>query len=393
MNILQTNKAYYPVVGGIETNIRNLARSFARCPDVDVRVLVCSGHVTMRDERATVDGVPVTYAASMGKALSMPLSLSYVRHLWRERADIVHVHSPFPLADLTLMLSGWKRKTGARIVLTWHNDIVRQKLAGALYSPVVHRFLAQVDRVIVGAPNNISSSRVLSQHRDKCEVIPFGIDLDWVDHEPSTMARAEEIRKTHLSPLILFVGRLVYYKGIEFLIDAMTDVAGASLVIVGSGPLEKNLRAQIDRRKLGHRVSILHPVPEAELHALYHACDVFVLPSSEPTEGFGVVQVEAMACGKPVIATNLPTGVTFVNQHGVTGLFVPPKDSRALADAINVLMADPSLRERLGANGRRRAFQEFTIQKMIDRTMELYRRLLGLPPDSMARSDAGERAC
>jgi len=236
--------------------------------------------------------------------------------------------------------------------------------------------LEVADRIIVASPNHIDSSQFLLKHREKCEVIPYGIKLGWVGDWRSRHTRAESIRLKYGTPLLLFVGRLVYYKGLTYLIDALQQLPDAQLLIVGSGPLLSDLMKQTVGLRLEKRVKIIPNVSDEDLHAFYEACDVFVLPSSESSEAFGLVQIEAMACGKPVVSTNLKTGVTFVNQHGITGLTVPVRDALSLANALRRLLDDQGLRESLGMNAKERVLKEFTIEKMIDRTIESYRNLL-----------------
>jgi rhamnosyl/mannosyltransferase len=175
--------------------------------------------------------------------------------------------------------------------------------------------------------------------------------------------------------MVLAVGRCVYYKGFSYLIEAMASVQ-ADLVLVGEGPLLPQLRAQAEQLGLAQRVHFRHDLSEAELAAHYQACDVFVLPSVEITEAFGLVQVEAMACGKPVVATDLPTGVVYVNRHGETGLIVPPRDPGALSAAMNQLLGDPELRRRMGEAGRERAMREFTRQAYAEQVNAVYREML-----------------
>jgi len=171
------------------------------------------------------------------------------------------------------------------------------------------------------------------------------------------------------------VGRLRYYKGLDVLIEAMRDIE-AHLLIVGDGPMRQEWEALTVNLALTERVSFLGHIPDAELPAYYQACDIFVLPSTQRSETWGAVQIEAMACGKPVVCTELGTGTSYVNLHRETGVVVPPGDSAALAKAINQLLADPDLRRRLGEMGRRRAEQEFSKETMIEETAALYERLL-----------------
>jgi glycosyltransferase involved in cell wall biosynthesis len=127
---------------------------------------------------------------------------------------------------------------------------------------------------------------------------------------------------------------------------------------------------------LEKRIHILPEVDEETLHSFYEACDMFVLPSVEKSETYGIVQIEAMACGKPIICTELNTGTTFINQQGTTGLVVPPRDSKSLAEAIKNLAYDDSLRCDLGEKARQRALSEFTAEKMVERTFKVYNDLL-----------------
>jgi rhamnosyl/mannosyltransferase len=199
----------------------------------------------------------------------------------------------------------------------------------------------------------------------RVEVIPFGIPVeDFVAAEVGARARASAIRERHGTPVVLFVGRLVYYKGVDVLLRAMASCPG-TLLLVGEGPEESALRALSRRLGIEDRVKFLgHVSAEALTHHLY-AADVFVLPSTHRTEAFGVVQLEAMACGVPVVSTDLPTGVPWVNQHGITGLVVPPNDEKALAEALRALLGDPALRHSLGQAGRRRATADFTQERMV----------------------------
>ena len=376
LNILQTNKAYYPVLGGVETVLQLLAEGLHRRDDVSVRVLVCDPTSRLGSRDAVVNGVRVTYARTQGVVSSMPVSLAYAWRLARAKADIIHVHEPFPLADISLMASVIFKRTPPRIVLSWHNDIVRQKRVRAIYTPLLRRFLDRVDRVVVATPHHITSSHILPEYAEKCSVIPYGMDLSWAAHPESLAPRAAQVRAMYGSPLVLFVGRLVYYKGVEYLVRAMAEIPDARLLIVGAGPLEGDIAREIAGLKLTGRVTVIPPVAVEELHALYAACDLFVLPSAHPTEGFGIVQVEAMACGKPVVSTDLPTGVTYVNRHGDTGLIVPPADHRALAGAIRTLLGDSALRDAMGTRAREWAVREFSQEAMIDRTVRLYRQIL-----------------
>jgi rhamnosyl/mannosyltransferase len=201
------------------------------------------------------------------------------------------------------------------------------------------------------------------------------VDLERFALTPRVSAAARSIRERFASPLVLFVGRLVYYKGLQYLVEAMQHVE-AQCLIIGQGPLQKNLAGLARTLGVAGRVRFLSACTDAELPAYYHACDVFVLPSCDLTEAFGLVQLEAMACGKPVVSTDLPSGVGFVNRDGETGLRVPARDSLRLAAAIHRLLADPNLRASLGHNAQRRAHEEFSIELMAKRYIEVYDSLL-----------------
>ncbi len=383
MKILQTNKAYAPVIGGVETTVTVLAEGLSKRAGLSVEALVCNARRTLATETNVINGVKVTYMPRWGSIASLPISPNYLPHLASLHGDILHVHEPFPLVDLSVALFPRIRRQFKRIVVTWHSDIVRQKWALTVYRPFIERFLPQVDRILVSAPALLENSDFLRPYSHRCEVVPLGVPLDWTRDRTPRLPRVAEIRRRLGTPLVLCVGRLVYYKGMQYLVEAMAKLPEARLAIIGSGPLQGKLEAQIAALGLAGRVSLLPHLEDEELHAYYEACDLFVLPSTERSEAYGLVQIEAMASGKPVISTQINTGTTFVNRHGVTGLTVPPRDADALARAMREILHDDGLRERLGRQAEERALEEFTAGRMVDRILDVYTRLLAGDQEKM----------
>jgi rhamnosyl/mannosyltransferase len=231
--------------------------------------------------------------------------------------------------------------------------------------------LRLADRIVVASPQVAEYAEELQPFRDKCTVIPYALDPDQHKPSPAMNARVTEIRDASALPIVLFVGRLVPYKGVGVLLRALVDVR-ARLVIVGNGPLLTELEALANELGVADRTRFAGNVDADELSALYNACDLFVLPSVTRAEAFGMVQLEAMSCRKPVISTDLPSGVPWVNQHEVTGLVVPPGDARALGAAVETMLGDSQLRARMGENGRARVEKEFSIRRLVEQTTALY---------------------
>jgi glycosyltransferase involved in cell wall biosynthesis len=194
------------------------------------------------------------------------------------------------------------------------------------------------------------------------------------------VAGAEAIRRrwcaAEFPRIVLFVGRFRHYKGLTYLVDAMRDLP-ARLLLVGDGPTARRIRERIRQAGLDKQVAILSDVDDASLPSYYAACDVFVLPSIQRSEAFGIALVEAMASGRAVVSTELGTGTSWVNQNGVTGLVVPPADSVALAAALGVMLKDDSIRARMGEEARRRVVAEFTEEAMLTRIEGIYQTVVG----------------
>lgn len=361
MNVLQVNKLYFPEIGGIERVVQNIAEGLPS----RYRVRVLASRSRGRSKRDRHNGVNVRKAASLGMALSVPISPTFPFHLRAELndADVIHHHLPNPLSTVSQLANG---TTDQSIVVTYHSDIVRQVAALDVYRPVLHRFLNRVDRILVTSDRLLSQSEVLAHHTKKCTVVPLSIDVTTVDSEEYTKPEREVSR-----PVVLFVGRLTYYKGVTYLLKAMRRV-DATLLVVGDGERRASLEAQVDGDDLGDHVKFLGHVSEAELAGLYRAADIFVLPSVEPSEAFGIVQLEAMARGVPVVNTRLPTGVPWVSVDGETGLTVPPKDETALAEAINTLIEDDERRRKYGQQARARVEEVFTQEQMLQTIQTVY---------------------
>jgi glycosyltransferase involved in cell wall biosynthesis len=356
VRILHVGKFYPPVRGGMETVLAALCEGTAR--RWQVRALVAHGGVrTVRERRA---GVEVIRVGTLARAWSVSVGPALARELWRERFDCVVLHEPNPAAGTLLALH-----TPAPHLVVWHHsDIVRPAWADATYGRVQRALYRRAARVIVSAPP-LARSRSVAVAR-QVEVVPYGVALEpLLTATTSPNGRLAGALSGLPPPRVLFVGRLVYYKGLGVLLDAMAATR-ASLVIAGEGPLEAPLRRRAAELGLAGRVGFLAGLADEDVHRLYRACDVLVLPSTERTEAFGLVQVEAMASGLPVVSTDVPTGVPWVNEHGVTGLVVPRDDAGALAGGLERLLGDPPLRAALGRAGRRRAIERFSAQRMVD---------------------------
>jgi len=363
LRVLHLGKFYPPYKGGVETYLEGLCQCLAATVQLQVIVAGESGHQT-----EFIRGVPVTRLKTRKVVASTPLCEGMIEAIHSWPCDIIHLHWPNPFAVLAYLMS----RCPAKLVITYHSDVIRQRFLAAMFGPILRHVLRRADAIIVTSPNFVEHSSTLQPFRHCCRVVPLGIRPEsLLDVSESEVA---EIRARYGTPFVMAAGRLVYYKGLHFLIAAMKSV-DAHLVIVGTGPLRERLQAQIGREGLADRVSL---VGEVEcIGPYYHAADVFVLASTARSEAFGIVQLEAMACGKPVINTRLDSGVPFVSLHGTTGLTVEPANPAELGCALRILLQNHRFRGRLGAAARQRVAQEFTLDLMAQRTLALYRELAG----------------
>ncbi len=331
---------------------------------VTLQVVVASGTFQRIVENA--NGVAVDRLSTRLTVAGTPLCGGLVKSIKQANADIVHIHLPHPGAMVAYLASGHR----GPLVYTYHSDIIRQTVSFAILRPLLDTALARASAIIATSPNYVDSSPVLRRFRAQCRVVPLGIPIEPYDHgDPDEIAR---IRARYGERLIIAVGRHVYYKGFEYLIRAMEKVDGR-LLLIGSGPLRPHLEKASRDAGVTDRVVFLGEIPD--LVPFYHAADVFVLPAIARSEAFGIVQMEAMACRKPVINTALDSGVPYVSLDGVTGLTVEPANSEALAGALRRLLGDRELRIRMGEAGRRRVEAEFTEKVMVSRTLDVYRDL------------------
>jgi glycosyltransferase involved in cell wall biosynthesis len=370
--VLQIFKYYFPHIGGVEKVIQDIAEGLQG--RIETRVL--TSHESVRTSSEKVNGVEVIRAGRITTRFSVPLAPRFptlMRQMARE-SDILHFHLPYPLADVSYLLA----RPHGRVVAWWHSEIVRPKYLTKVYKPLLKQFLKKADRIIVAAPQLVDNSPFLVQFKEKCRVIPIGIDTARFEMTDDVEGRVNAIRAQRRGKIILFVGRLIYYKGLNYLIEAMAQAAhaDATLLVVGDGPLGPQLENLAKDKGIGDKVVFLGKVPDEELTSYFNACDLFVLPSIANTEAFGIVQLEAMACGKPVISTDLPTGVPFVNLHQKTGLIVPPADVAALSRAVDTLLDNTALSAEYGEAGRRRVREEFTTDVMLSRVLSLYQELM-----------------
>ncbi len=357
MRILQIYKDYPPVLGGIEGHLRDLAEGMA-ARGHDVTVLVASRGRSTRIERVS-PRLTIARAGRLLHAASTPIAPAMLTIARAARPDVVHLHFPYPPGDLAALAAA------APLVVTYHSDIVRQRLLRQIYAPLMARTLGRALAIIATSPNYIASSPVLARYAAKCAVVPLGVDLTRFTPDPEPSVGHEPLK-------LLFVGRLRYYKGLHLLLDALTRLPGAILWLAGSGPEEGRLRRQAAGLGLGERVAFLGDVPDADLPALYRAADIFALPSQLRSEAFGIALLEALASGLPCVSTELGSGTSYINRHGETGLVVAPGDVGALADALRALAGDAAMRARMGAAARSRAASGFGVARMLDGVEEIY---------------------
>ena len=365
MRILQVNKLYSPHIGGIERVIQDISEGLK--DKYDINVLVCQPKGKTADD--VINGVKVRRSGSIGTYFSMPVSVPFLFHFRKmsKKADIVHIHLPFPLADIACIFSGFKGK----VVLSWHSDIVKQKKFMTFYKPFMNALLKRADCIFVATQGHISGSAYLKPYSDKCMVVPYGLDISLYENAQAVPVLTEKLNNKSKKK-ILFTGRLVYYKGIDVLLRAFKDTNDCELFIAGNGVLRQKLIDEAKESHIADRVHFLGRLSDNDLKAAMRDCDVFVLPSVENSEAFGIVQMEAMVYGKPVINTSLPTGVPFVSLDRQSGITVAPKDEKALAEAINNLVHDDKLRLEYGTNAYRMVREKYDMSKVMDKISGIY---------------------
>lgn len=368
LRVLQLGKSW-PVRGGVEKVMYEFATGLSlRGVHCDMMTAACHG---AGSTTTLAGGAQLITCRTWRKIAATMIAPSMVTQLRRHIHDynVVHVHHPDPMAALALRLSGYKGK----VVLHWHSDIVKQKKFLKLYLPLQRWLLHRADLVVGTTPIYVKSSPYLWPVRHKITSLPIGIEPLAPDLEG-----AERIRRQYGDRRIVFaLGRLVPYKGFDYLIRAAQYLDDRYVILIGGkGPLEDYLCEQITKYKVTGRVRLLGYVPESDLPAYYTAATIFCLSSVQKTEAFGIVQLEAMSCGRPVVATNIHgSGISWVNAHGVSGLNVQPCVPEQLAEAILTITRDEPTYQRFSQQARLRFQNMFTKEIMINQLLNIYNAL------------------
>ena len=366
LRVLHFFKTYYPdSFGGIEQVIFQLCKGTARYGFTgEVLALSPHPHETPMD----FSGHLVHQAKLDFQVASTGFSWSAFRKFaaLARQADIIHLHYPWPFMDIVHFAT----RHGKPTVVTYHSDIVKQKMLLRLYRPLKNRFLGSVDRIVATSPNYLATSPVLNRYRAKVVEITYGLDKStYPTPAPDTMARWR-LKFGEGQRFFLFVGMLRYYKGLHILLDALQDT-GYPVVIVGSGPVEAELKKHAAQLGLDH-VHFLGMLPDEDKVALLQLCYGVIFPSHLRSEAFGISLLEGAMYGKPMISSEIGTGTTFVNIGGETGLVVPPSDPAALRQAMRYLWEHPDEAAEMGKRAEARYWKLFTAEQMVRSYAELY---------------------
>lgn len=377
LRVCHLGKYYPPAPGGIETHTRTLARAQAEL-GATVQVF-CVNHKGSATTVETDGPVEVTRFGRIASGLKLDFCPDLINRLRRVEADILHMQVPNPTMILALLAA----RPRAPLVVAYQSDVVNQRLRGVLFRPLERMAYRRVRMILPSSPEYSGGSPFLRSYADRLHVLPMGIDLEpYLAPSASDIDAAARVRHEHGrgGPLWLCAGRMVYYKGFINAIRALNHVEGR-LVLVGDGPDSPLLQAEAKRLGVIDRVDFLGSLPHyLDIVPYYLAADAFWFPSNARSEAFGLVQVEAMASGCPVINTRIPySGVPWVSVHEESGLTVPVDSPQELASAARRLLYDPELKLRLIDSARRRAAAEFDHRVMAERCLAIYRQVLADP--------------
>lgn len=351
----------YPHIGGIEAVISQINDSLPN-EEFEKEVLCCSN----TEKSSCENGVKYNRCKFLFEFAANTISPEFIWKLSKVDTDILHYHMPFIFAVIAHFIARPKYK---KLYITYHSDIVGYDKIMKPFWFIYKKFIEQADKIHVLSPNIIESSKIINPYKEKCVVIPQGINLE----DKSDNEKVNRIKEKYKGRKILFsLGRLVKYKGFIYGIEAMKKVDNAIYLIGGSGPLKENFENYIKENHLGNKVKLLGRIEDKDLDNYYKACDIYLFPSIMQSEAFGIVQLEAMKYGKPVINTNLGTGVNYVSIHNETGLTVEPSDSEELANAINKLLKDENLRNIYGEKARKRVQTFFNFYLIKNYYKNLY---------------------
>ncbi|HEY1804594.1 MAG TPA: glycosyltransferase [Terracidiphilus sp.] len=359
--ITHLGKYYPPHMGGIEIHLRDLVRYQAQ--SCSVEVIVANDDV--RTARERIDGAELIRLGCLGSIKSMPVCPALPWFVNRSEADLIHMHMPNPAAAFAYIVS----RCRIPLVITHHSDTVGRATIRRLSDPFVQEAMRRASRIIVTSRCYADTSSELKLHRDKVDVVPYGINPSRFSNVESETVRS--IRSRYGPRIVVAVGRLVPFKGFDVLIRAMQKVRG-NLLVVGDGPQRRYLEEIASDCRESGRVFFTGTVDNSQIADYLSAADVFVIPSVSRAESFGIVQLEAMASGLPVINTDIDSGVREVSIDGQTGITVAPGDASAMSEAIRLLLDRPDLRQQFGKAAKARVKAEYSAELMCMRTMNVY---------------------
>lgn len=369
MKVLQLGK-FYPIKGGVEKVMEIFTQGLAERGFASD--MLCASHDGETTDIVFSEESRIFRTKSLTKFAATMISPEMIFRLRRicSEYDIIHIHHPDPMATLALFLSGYRGK----VVLHWHSDILKQKFLLRFFSPLQSWLIRRADLILGTTPVYVEESPFLRKAQDKTSFLPIGVDpYPWLSDEIKT------IRDQYPGKKIIFnMGRLVPYKGYHHLIEAMTHLSDDYVLIIGGdGPLRAELLGLTEKLGLQKRVEFLGFISDKLKPAYFGACDVFCLSSTIKTEAYAIVLVEAMSLSRPVVATKIPeSGVSWVNEDGVSGINVPVEDAVALAEAVHKICDDPELWKTYSKGARHRFYDVFTKDEMINSLINIYTELL-----------------
>ncbi len=367
MRIAQLTKYFYPHRGGIESNVLGISQGLAERGN---EVVVFTSNIPKGRSYEILDGIKIHRSSNLFTIFNDPFTPGVIIGLLKEDYDLIHLHLPDPFYSIFALIASILRKKP--LIVTYHADIIKDewyhKPFKFIYNFFLYFVLRHSRKIIATTPNYVEGSSILRRFKNKIEIVPNFVDTEKFNPGVDG-SRIRRLYNLNEKKIILFIGRLVPYKGVEYLIRAFAEVKkeldNSALVIVGDGPLKKKLKNLAENME---DVYFVNP-DDNDIPLYYSSCDVFVLPSVTRQEAFGISLIEAMACGKPVIAINI-SGMPYI--VGDAGIVIEPKNAAALRDAILKILSDKKLAGELGKRARDRVEENFTSNIAVDKIERVY---------------------